>query len=281
MKLKRIIGIFAGVAAILFFAGCATDYRADAAESAKEYLLENMEGLSVLQRNYIRYNDPIILNTTLWNSTVPNFMPDAHIVARHERNVYKDPRRDTMMHCFGWRVPGMDRDVYVVGTAQRNFQFWEPNRIILRNRGKEDIAGMKIQKKAMLFAASAYPELKGKIYHRVRFATPEIHTSKFILNQAPAQKKWDDFLNQAKEQEPVQVSAVWVDPETNNRIVVMGITGKANLDDWKPVRAYELSEKEAKTYIGSKYTVYPADSEDPFVQQKKGEFDGKAGESED
>ena len=77
------------------------------------------------------------------------------------------------------------------------------------------------------------------------------------------------------------MSAVWVDPETNNRIVVMGITGKANLDDWKPVRAYELSEKEAKTYIGSKYTVYPADSEDPFVQQKKGEFDGKAGESED
>ena len=282
MKLKQIIGIFAGVLAILFFAGCATDYRADAAENAKEYLLENMEGLSVLQQNYIRYNDPIILNTVLWKNVVSSAPDYAHIVARHRRNVYSDPRRDMMMHCFGWRVPDMDKDIYVVGTAQRNFQFWEPNRIILRSRDKEDIAGIKIKKKAMLFAISAYPELKGKIYNRVRFAAPDIHTSIFVPDQPVVQKKWDDFLNQVKQKEAFQVSAVWIDPETNNRIIVMGTAKEENLDDWVPMRAYELSETEAKVYIGSKYTVYPDDSEDPFsAQAGEGRSEGKADESEE
>ena len=280
MKLKQIIGIFAGVLTILFFAGCATDYRAEAAENAREYLLKNMEGLSVLQQNYIRYNDPIILNTTLWNSILPPSIPDAHIIARHERNVYTAPGRDMMMHCFGWRVPGMDRDIYVVGTAQRNFQFWEADRIVLRSREKEDLAGMKLRKKAMYFAFSAYPELKGRIFHRVRYAEPEIHTSLFIQDQQK-QKSWDDFLNQINLKEPIQVSAVWVDPETNNRIIVMGISQDEKLDTWFPLRAYELSEKEAKVYIGSKYTVYPDDDKDPFFRQKKEESEGKTEESED
>ena len=147
MKLKQTIGIFAGMLLILFFSGCVTDYRAEAAENAREYLLKNMEGLTVLQQNYVRYNDPVILNTMLWANVVPPAMPDAHIVARHERNVYKDTTRDMMMHCFGWRVPGMDKDIYVVGTAQRDYRFWEADRIILRSRTKEDIAGMTIRKK--------------------------------------------------------------------------------------------------------------------------------------
>ncbi|MBQ9772238.1 MAG: hypothetical protein IJW23_10485 [Lentisphaeria bacterium] len=281
MKRKQIIGIFAGILTILFFAGCATDFRAEAAEEAREYLLKNMEGLTVLQQNYIRYNDPIILNTTLWNSVVPSPIPDAHIVARHERNVYTDPRRDMMMHCFGWRVPGMDRDIYVVGTAQRNFQFWEADRIVLRSREKADLAGMKLRRKAMSFALSAYPELKGKIFHRVRYAEPEVHTSLFFLDQPSGYKRWDSFLNQIRQKEPIQVSAVWIDPETNNRIIVMGTSREENLNDWRPLRTYELSEDEAKVYIGSKYTVYPEDEEDPFFRQKKVKSEGETEESED
>lgn len=283
MKLKQIIGIFAGVFAILFFAGCATDYRAEAADDAKEYLLKNMEGLSVLQQNYIRYNDPIILNTTLWKNIIPHAQTYAHIVARHQRHIYSEPSRDMMMHCFGWRVPGMDKDIYVVGTAQRNFQYWEPNRIILRSRDKEDLASTKIRQKAMTFALSAYPDSQNKIYFRIRFAAPEIHTTFFLQKQTvPVKKKWDHFLKQVHEKEPYQVSAIWIDPETNNRIIVMGTAQKANLDDWYPQRAYELSEKEAKVYIGSKYTVYPEDSEDPFSPQtKEGKSEGETEESKE
>ena len=283
MKLKQIIGIFAGVLAILFFAGCATDYRAEAADDAKEYLLKNMEGLSVLQQNYIRYNDPIILNTTLWKNNIPHAQAYAHIVARHERNLYSAPHRDMMMHCFGWRVPGMDKDIYVVGTAQRNFRYWEPNRIILRSRDKEDLASMKIRKKAMTYALSAFPKLQDRIFHRIRFAEPEIYTTHFTPEQQnPAKKEWDHFLTQLKQKEPYQVSAVWIDPETNTRIIVMGTAKKENLKDWSPMRAYELSEEEAKVYIGSKYTVYPEDSEDPFSPPKEEETDGEAdGETEE
>lgn len=267
MKIKDIIGVFAAAFLILFSSGCATDYRAEAAENAREYLLKNMEGLSVLQQNYIRYNDPIILNSVLWNSIVPSFMPDAHIIARHERNVYKDPRRDMLMQCFGWRVPGMDKDIFVVGTAQRDFRFWEVNRIVLRSRNKENLAGMRIRKKAMLHAITSNPDLKGKIFHKVRYAEPEVHTSMFILDQPKKQQNsdsWMDFLKMNHIQEPLQISAVWDDPATKKKIVIVGISSDEKLEKWMPLKAVELTEKEAKIYLGSKYTVYSDDSEDPF-----------------
>ena len=285
MKLKQITGILAAVTALFFLTGCVTDHRAEAAESAREYLLENLEGLTVMQQNYIRYNDPIILNAELWKSTVPDAVPDAHIVTRHERNTYADPRRDMMMQCFGWRVPGMEKDVLVVGTAQRDFRFWEVNRIVLRSREKMDLAGSKIRKIAMMFAVSALPELKGKIYHRVRFATPDVHKTIFLLDQPKkpvTQDSWLDFLKVAASKEPLQISAVWVDPETNQRIVVTGLSRDEKLGNWRPVKVFVIEESEVKTYIGSKYTVYPDDSEDPFSPDyKKEESKGGTEDSEE
>ena len=284
MKINTVIGIFAAVMTLLFFTGCVTDYRAEAAEDAREYLLENLEGLTVLQQNYIRYNDPIILNQELWKSTVPDAIPDAHIVTRHERNTYADPRRDMMMQCFGWRVPGMDKDVLVVGTAQRDFRFWEVNRIVLRSREKRDLAGSKIRKKAMMFAVSALPELKGQIYHKVRFATPDVHKTIFLLDQPkkPAtQDSWLDFLKVAAAKEPLQISAVWIDPETNQRIVVTGLSKDEKLGNWRPVKVFVIPEEEVKTYIGSKHTVYPDDSEDPFSPDYKKEGSTGTEESKD
>lgn len=283
MKIKEFTGIMAAVMGLLLLTGCVRDYRADAAENAREYLLDNMEGLSVLQRNFIRYNDPIILNTTLWINIVPTIMPDAHIVARHERNVYFDSRRDMMMHCFGWRVPGLEKDILVVGTAQRDFRFWKVNRIVMRSREKDDLAGMKIRMKAMSFAMLAYPELQGRIFHRVRYAPPEVHKSLFILEQPSKMQNaesWMDFLKKSDLKEPLQISAVWIDPVTKKRIVVIGISGDENLVSWSPVRAAELTEEEAKVYIGSKYTVFPKDSEDPFSRSfKKEESRGRKTEA--
>lgn len=271
MKIKTIIGLTA-VVMLLFLTGCVTDYRAEAAENARKYLLDNMDGLSVLQQNFIRYNDPIILNTLLWKSTVPEIIGDAHIVTRHERNRYMNPEMDMMMHCFGWRVPGMDKDILVVGTAQRDYRFWEVNRIVLRSRQKEDLAGMRIRSKAMNFAIMGLPDLKGRIFHRVRYTPPAVHKSLFILDQPEkvyTKDSWMDFLKMANEKEPIQISAVWIDPDTKKRIVVVGITNDDELNTWRPLRISELTEKETKTYIGSKYTVYPKDNEDPFSPDYK------------
>lgn len=267
MKIKAITGIIAVAAVVLLLTGCVIDYRAEAADKAREYLLDNMEGLTVLQQNYIRYNNPVILNKKLWDSTVPDVMPDEHIITRHERNKYKNPNMDMMMQCFGWRVPGMNKDILVVGTAQRDFRFWEVNRIVLRSREKEDLAGMKIRSKAMNFAIIALPDLKGKIFHRVRYATPAVHKSLFILDQPKkdfSKDSWMDFLQIVKDREPIQVSAVWIDPATKKRIVVIGLSGDEELNSWYPVRLTELSEEETKTYIGSKYTVFAKDKDDPF-----------------
>ena len=51
MKIKTIIGLTA-VVMLLFLTGCVTDYRAEAAENARKYLIDNMDGLSVLQQNF-------------------------------------------------------------------------------------------------------------------------------------------------------------------------------------------------------------------------------------
>ena len=270
MKQNLMTGILTVIAALLFLSGCATDYRLEAAENAKEYLLDNIEGLSSFQRNYIRYNDPVILNKELWRSTVPQAMPDAHIVDRHEKHTYKDPRRDMMMQCFAWRVPGMAEDLMVVGTAQRDFRYWSPDRIVLRNRVKKDIAGIRLQKKAMQFAVTALPELKGDLYQRVRFETPEVYTYLFEITQQRKKKQsedWLDFLKVSAGKEPVQISAVWKDPVTGKCIAVAGTAEDAGLTTWRPLKAFELQKEDTKVYIGSKYTVIPDDSADPFSKR--------------
>lgn len=280
MRQRKIAYFVPVLMVLLFLTGCVRDYRAEAADQAAEYLLKNLEGLSVLQQNHIRYNRPIILNTVLWTSMVPAAIPDGHIVARHERNVYRDGNRDMMMQCFGWRVPGMDKDVFVVGTAQKDFRFWEPQRIVLRSREKEDLAGMTIRMPAMKFAIEAYPELEGKIFHKIRYTTPEVYSSGFILDVSPKEEtkdSWLDFLKIENEIGPVQVSAVWTDPVSKKKIIIVGISEDEKLKKWIPARAYEMSEKEAKTYLGSKYTVFEDDKDDPFQQNLKLDEEKKSG----
>ena len=135
------------------------------------------------------------------------------------------------------------------------------------SRNKENLAGMRIRKKAMLHAITSNPDLKGKIFHKVRYAEPEVHTSMFILDQPKKQQNsdsWMDFLKMNHIQEPLQISAVWDDPATKKKIVIVGISSDEKLENWMPLKAVELTEKEAKIYLGSKYTVYSDDSEDPF-----------------
>lgn len=271
MKKKQFLMISAAaVLMISLAAGCVTDYRAAAAGEAREYLLKNMEGLSVMQRNYIRYNDPVILNMMLWENVIAPMMPDAHIVTRHEQNTYSDPRRDMMMQCFGWRVPGMEKDVFVVGTAQRDFRFWDPDRIVLRRRISDDIAGYKIQKKAVHFVMMAQPELKGELRNIVRFEPPQVHNSLFLLEKPEKTENsgnWMEFLKRSTGKEPMQISAVWIDPVSKKRIVAVGTANSANLNDWVPVKFSEITEEDAKTFLGTKYTVLPDETEDPFYQK--------------
>ena len=41
-----------------------------------------------------------------------------------------------------------------------------------------------------------------------------------------------------------------------------GLSYDDKLKSWYPVRLTELNEEEVRTYIGSKYTVYPEDTEE-------------------
>ena len=254
----QISGMLAMFAVLILLCGCVTDYREDAVERSREYLLENMEGLSVLQQNYIRYNDPVIQNQVLFESVIPEFVPDGHLTTRHERNVYKAPNRDQMIRAITWKIPGMDGDVMVLGRSLRDYRFWEIDRIVVRNAAAESSAGEIIQKKAMLYATTLLPELTGRIRLRVRFSVPEVYTSLFLFDDEKAktgQEDWMDFLKQAARKEPIQVSAVWLDPDTGTRIVVAGVSADESLSGWKPKKVYELQEEDAKIYLGTKYII--------------------------
>lgn len=274
MKMKKRLGSFFSVLAILFLSACSTDYRADAVEQAREYVLDHTEGLTVLQRNHIRYNDPVILNKVVWTSVVPRFTPSGHLVTRYDRNMYVDPTRDMMMQCMAWDVPGMDGQLTVVGYGQRDYRYWSPNRIVIRKEQDFDIAGEKIRKKAMLFALESLPELSGRLLSRVRFAVPEVNKSLFLLDDPvkPESRKgdWMTFLKKAAENEPFQISAVWREPDSNRCVIVAGFATDKNLNTWLPEKIFETTEEEAKASLGSKYTVMS--SEDDSEEDQDGGY---------
>ena len=152
----------------------------------------------------------------------------------------------------------MDGALTVAGTGQRDYRYWSPDRIVIRTEQEADLTGDIIQKKAMIFAMNTFPELSGKIRLRVRFSTPEVYTSLFIIeDQDPKNDavEWMDFLKKAAANEPRQISAVWSDPDTGERIVVAGYSGNDSLKTWIPRKAYKLSEKDPKIYLGLKYSI--------------------------
>ena len=69
----KIVSLLPLLLLLLLAAACRTDYRTEAAERARSYALDRTLDLPESDRNYIRYNDPILMSDRIFAFQPPRF----------------------------------------------------------------------------------------------------------------------------------------------------------------------------------------------------------------
>jgi len=100
--------------------GCASNeyYRDKAAESAREFLFDDLEHISPENKAYIRFTYPEILQAPI--------IPD---------NEYSQL-------CFAWNLPSPNITLLVYGSSRNDFKDWYPLRVIFKKYNIEETASM-------------------------------------------------------------------------------------------------------------------------------------------
>lgn len=256
--MKKIFQFLLLLCGAVFLSACQTDIRAAAVERARTYALKNTRQLSDTQRNFIRYTDPVIMEATIFRSTVPKLDPLGHIAGRYDDKVKTNPENDFIHTCLVWNPPEMDgASVVVDGAGERSMRAWTPARLIIKKFIPPASEKMEARRKAVLFLASFMPDLDFASLNVVRFDEPEYVPTRFSLKDtlpvpaaAPKNDKsfWDDYLASSSEDKTAkfrQISLVWTAPD-GKKLVVIGLSPALSLTNWNPKKAVLISESELK-----------------------------------
>ena len=244
-------------AALLFLlslTACRTDFRTDAAERARAYALKYAKDISETDRNYIRYNDPIIYSNQIFKSGIPSFEPLGTGPNRYDDYESEaDSNLDFMHTAFVWELPKAGFSVVVDGAGDRNQRGWSPEKLIFKKYIPEDTAFSAARIKAVEFIANFFPDMKIRDLNHIRFSVPEILATSFRIEPPDEKKeketqikKWMEYIRSGElpEAEPVQISLVWYSPISKEAFVVCGLADEENLTGWIPKRAYLISVAE-------------------------------------
>lgn len=262
-------------AALLFLlslTACRTDFRTEAAESARAYALKYAKDISETDRNYIRYNDPVIYSNLLFKSGIPVFDPIGTGPNRYDEYVSEaDSNLDFMHTAFVWNLPKSGFSVIVDGAGERNQRGWSPDKLIFKKYIPEDTAFSAARIKAVEFIANFFPDIKIRDLNHIRFSVPEILATSFQIEPPDEKKeketqikKWMEYIRSGEvpEKDPVQISLVWYSPLSKEAFVVCGTAPGENLNGWAPKRAYLVSLAELDKMILKDKIISTADPKD-------------------
>lgn len=274
--MKKAAVVIAAFVLLLGLTACQTDYRANAAERARAYALKHAKDLSETDRNFIRYNEPVIYSNLLFHSSVPEFESIGGGPNRYDSYVAeRNSNLDFMHTAFVWQLPKAGFAVLVDGAGERNQRGWTPEKVIFKKFIAENTAFSAAHIRATQFAANFFPDMKMTDLNQVRFSEPKVAATNFQLEPADKKKekdiqikKWMDYIRSGEKpkKDPVQISLSWISPVNGKAIVVCGIAPNENLVGWTPKRAYIIppSELDSMTLKDKKISV-----EDPIDDHGK------------
>lgn len=204
-------------------------YVEQAVEEARKYALEKLPELSPLQRNFIRYNKPVLM--------IENYM------GREFFAVTPIGGNDFAQMCVMWQVPGEDLPVIVCGLSDHGIRGWSPNRILRRKYDDGNVSRDNAARQAMLYVVNNMLYLSSDDMIRVRFAPPESFASDFPLdlNNRP------ENVQEASRNLKGQYSFAWPSTDKGKSIVVSGICGN-NFSGWIPVTGLLRDDTELEQY---------------------------------
>lgn len=233
-----LVFLMAFFAAVMIFAGtaCRTDHTDSAVETARNYALANLAGLTENQRNFIRFTQPQVYENTVFPRYVNPLNINGHIEADNARHFPVSPEHDLMHSCFVWSPPDLGAKVIVVGEGERSMFLWRPYRVLLKTYypgNKEREAAIK---SAVAYVQSNMLYLSKPEMNRAKFSDPEIVYTKFELvpdldGYRPASARELAALK-TNPPEDAQISLVWKADDPEQYIVITGFSGTGTINGW-------------------------------------------------
>ena len=231
---------------------CRTDYTADAVESAREYALKNLRGITANQREFVRFTQPEIYEDLVFPKYVTPLLETGHHKVEKMEHFPTAPRLDLMHSCVVWSPPGTNAKIVVVGDGERNMQFWKPYRVLIKEFRPADSAFRMACYFCAKYARNGMQYLSEAERDRIRFSDPEEFCFTKLDIPEPVESldqemetEWEKYLKSLNGVQPQvsQISLIWPADDKGKRIVFSGYTKTGSLVGWQLITA-ELMKKE-------------------------------------
>lgn len=248
----RLAAFSAACLSAWLFTACQTDYTADAVETAREYALNNLRGITANQKEFIRFTQPEIYEDTVFPKYVTPLLETGHHKVEKKERFPTAPRLDLMHSCVVWSPPDMNAKIVVVGDGERNMRFWRPYRILVKEFLPADSAFTAACVACAKYARNGMQYLSEAERDRIRFSDPEEFCFTKLDIPEPVdelaldlESQWEQYLRSLKEDKTqiTQLSVIWPADDKNKRIVFSGYTKTGSLAGWKLLTA-EIMKKE-------------------------------------
>ena len=198
-------------------------YQAQAAQSAREFLLANAPELTVEQVYFVKYNDPVLLVAPVLGAPGGGFKAEEESMTSEQQQI-----------CVTWNIPGSRYLYMVFGVSDNRMFSWSPIRLIRKDFGQkpmpEDAAIAQCRDYAV---NSLYYSLSPHDLNSIRFTFPTIIRTDFELNFDPDGKLSADEIRKAKAAAAklVQYTLAWPN-EKGGSTVFCGV-GRFDMLGWK------------------------------------------------
>ena len=120
-------------AVAVLLSACQSDYTEEALAKAREFTLENTRMLPENSRNYIRYAAPKLQTGTIFPHMPMLLTEYDHLPRNIDYKPIKRSQLDTIVSQFVWSPPGLGYSIITIGHSRKDFAFWEPLKVILKN----------------------------------------------------------------------------------------------------------------------------------------------------
>ena len=234
----------------LWSAGCqsAQHYQAQAAEKAREYLLEHAPELTAEEVAYVKYNEPVFLYNQILGD---------HSLGKEETTSSYQQEVD-----ITWQIPGRDELYLVVGESSENLFFWTPTRLIRKKFVNQPLGQLSALSQARSYVTNFWSEeLSSREMNSVLYLFPEIRETNLELNFNPEGKFSDEALAKIREsvKKRHQISLVW---RGDDREIVFSGYANDTISGWSLLFAGMIPETEL-----TEHTIKVVCSPDEFNRE--------------
>lgn len=243
----------------LLFAGCRSDCTASAVESARDYALENLRGITEEQREFIRFTEPEIFENVIFPRYVIPLSEYGHLRMHTPESFPTAPFQDLMHSCVVWAPPGLDAYVVVFGDGERTMRFWTPRRVMIRKYFTADPGVEGAKASCRDYAQNGMLYLSTAERNRLRFADPEsVRYTKLDVapleadaQNDPGKSEWERYLEELEDsKKPVyQLSMIWAADDPEKKIVFTGLTQTGSFSGWKLQTAELMTLKKLESNL--------------------------------